>query len=1112
MKSAITLVLLLACPGWADPGLEPSKALLEGLNQLGQTARMRPDVFGERFQSDLAEVTARARQGDLTTARRLLGRAVQRQACALSGGKSDFPVPQAAPTPTPTGSPLEALATQKPEVVKQLAASLLARTQDRFLDTLARKAALDPIETRYLAKKPKAPQTAAEIRRQAREARAVLDQPEALNPTVLDTPQGKRDHQATRATRLKALDDAEALALRTLPSRQKAYEQALAQWKGPEARHRDQERERVLATGRDELLRTPELRQAWEAQKAGDSGMTRISNALGSLRQAAASDTRVALALLQAQPVLSALRSYADQWIENRLEFPEQARRARQHGIVFEKLAGRVLADARKGQVRNIGVYSAPEMAELLTGYGIERGQREVEDAAWFAADAVAAAALAVGTLGAGGPAAAALLATAGLTETGASIVHQGQRKNPDAGLWKQLSDPEIAPHALLFVLTLPAAQLGQLTRSAQFERSVVQLFRDSSRARRFIDASRAAAALLEKGKHAYFTVQGAAAIPRAVQECRDGAPETCLSTLGLALLQLMPQGIETYRATRASSCRALAAQEPEATCKPGPETLPLDPKRLPSLPFVAEGPAQELRAHAYTVQHSLDFSMTETLLDGVSSRRPRARALLTRFRSIKTANEAQGRTLPDRAEVEAARALRDELLKETGDTATGTRKRELVAWLDSKYNLEAEPKPGWSPHPLMEELHKLDIELNAVYHSMKTQRDLKRLKELRMRLSATRARLEDGILNELIQQGTQISRRPGGLMVITPSETGTLLNRFAKKIQDKFGIRVVYDLDFLIKHPQTEALYTDGDLHLPTASLLSGRPDLVVGHEIIHGILSGKEKTGFLRSTMNSAEADVPGSILSGDKNPAIYGNYYTHQEYVAWSYTLRSNLTRLANPRITAEEQRKSRMAVYDSLLVLDKLARSDQQVFGQMLKEVQAADPTQIDENLGTKLTARVYVDTSSAMNRQQAILGDFQGVRGTVLASREVEMARIDLQSAHLAYTTDKSLNRPAEKQAATRERLIRARAKMKLALEQALSSKLAIAREIQHQVDEARTGLMVRQADGELKVDLNSGQVQALRKSAGQKPPEELQLQLLKPVEAIERLLDPTGGN
>jgi hypothetical protein len=443
----------------AEPGARVDFAALKEL------ASAHPETFDTAFQRKLTEVERLLTSGSSQQASKLAVQALDQQACRQTEGKHSLEAPQV--QPESQFSALSLLASESPEALKRLASQQITRIREQFLDEVALRPAQERLEKDYLGSKPQPPASVAELKKLHEEAHQAILQPEALNGAAQDTPDQVKALKASRGDRLRLNDGALQQSLRDLPGKEAAYQAALQKWKTRDRATLDQALQILKTQGREALFRKdPQARREWETFKRNHPSFVAISNSLNDLGQKASHDPKAALSLLQAQPVLRSIATYARLWSDGLVQYPDQKKRSVDHADALRDLVRQVSLDAQNGKVHAITHYSSAKMADVLTGYDMDRLKNELSDDAWFAADAVGAAAVAIGTLGTGTPLLAASLSTLGLLETGASLVRSAQRKNPDLPLIDQFKDPEIAMHAALFVATLPLESLSNLAKS----------------------------------------------------------------------------------------------------------------------------------------------------------------------------------------------------------------------------------------------------------------------------------------------------------------------------------------------------------------------------------------------------------------------------------------------------------------------------------------------------------------------------------------------------------------------------------------------------------------------------------------------------------------------
>lgn len=1067
---------------------EPPQPLLDQFARLNRLARSKPAAFDARFLEDLDRAEALLKKGELTSARGLLNRALQRNACLLSGGKDAFELPSEGP----------ASGAARSAAVQKSVAELLRLSKERFLDSIVQQAALEKWDRTSLARKPQPPASAAQIRLDAQRARDAILQPDALAPTTQDTPAQTRQLRDSRAERLRIVDEAEAKSLKDLPTRQKRYPSDLAAWKKERTWKAEGAQGRILSQTRVELLKDPEIRQTWEKLKANDSGLERISVAFDKLAQAAARDPGVAAALARAQPVLASLQSWARQWTENKLEYPEQTRRAREHGLAFQAIADRILSDARStGKVQNVGVYSVPDMARILTDYQIDRNDQEIRELAWLGADAIAAAGLGIASLGITGPGAALALQSLGLLESGASLAHHAQAKNPDKSLAQQFQDPEIALHAALFLSALPLGSAQKLAQSPKLVRISQEFFKDAAKARRFVEAARKLASLVEKGQYSYFTVRGLEGVAQATQACAAGQPKQCSSTLGLALLQLIPQGVDVYRATRAPSCRALAARDAEPVpCKPG-----------------------ETR--------------TSPRILGLQDLQEDTRKVLQALEAAQSRNRAQGRSNPDRQEVELARQVRDSLLAEARKYGNTSTLIDAAGRLEKQYHLrdaDVDPSQASRFGEIRNQLHNAAYDLDHLDKKVFQSDPLVYLLEggdplnlirapatlirSHLQIQTLRSQVAPALKEHLNQKGIAFKPAEDGVQVIDTEKGDSLMNRFARAMMERYGVRVGFDPKMMATQPKLAAGYDSAKklIYLSSEAIVTGRPDEAVGHEVVHALLMDGETQGRNSRTAGYVEAQKNRTILPEDPSPNFYGRYYHQQEYAAWGYSIRNVLAQMQNPRATTLEQANAQSMLGMGIGLLDKISRADERTFADALHVVESIDPNVIDSKLGHRLAPDVRMGHDKTGHRPYMIQIQTESTYASLPGTAEIKALKekaVDASSRYSQLKKDSST--PMNELESARRDLVAARTLLKAAVIVQLKDRIAFAREIQDRVLEASQGYLKRKRSGELVVDPEGEVTKLLNASLGRKLPDALIQRLLAPGATVRQRTRERNG-
>ncbi len=1042
---------LLSAPLFVSSALAEPGALVD-FASLNELASAHPETFDSTFRRQLNAIEKLLLSGSSPQAPQLAVQALDRQACRQTEGKHSFEVPQV--VPEPPFSALNVLASESPDAVKQLASLQITRIREQFLDEVALRPAQERLEKAYLSSKPQPPNSAAELKKLHEEAHQAILQPEALSGVAQDTPEQVKALRASRGDRLRLNDEALSRSLRELPGKESTYQAALKKWKTRDRAILDQAIQALKNQGRETLFRKdPQARRDWESLKGSHPSLAVLSNSLNELSQKASRDPKAALSLLQAQPVLRSIGTYAKLWSDGLVQYPDQKKRSVEHADALQNLIRQVSHDAQNGKVHAITHYSSSRMADVLTGYDIDRLKNELSDDAWFAADAVGAAALAIGTLGAGTPLLAASLSTLGLLETGASLVHSAQRKNPDLPLVEQFQDPEIAMHAALFVATLPLDSLSSLAKSERLALAAKRFYSDPKKAEVFIQAARKSATGFQVAKNGYFSVLSAESLARAALLCSNADSQSCLQNFGIALLQAIPGGTDAYRSFHRRSCPSGPKDEDAPVCIPEQpvredfKSLGTEMNRVAALFSMESGgddgvpgaPLQRLKAnHERSEGQRL---VDQMMLEEFKPLNPLTDSSVKRLREVRARNLSLGRSSPTADEVRAARNLRDRLEAEAKVPKLGENSKGLARWLESEYGLRSGKASSWEPTPLLKKILQLEKEMDSAKGDSR--------EKARSEIIAARSVLGKMTETQMKASGIEYEVLAGNRYRISATQGNSPLNRMARRMKSLHRVDLIYDPLYLRKN-QAEAAAQGQDIFVSHRTIQTGMADAAIGHEVRHAILRHEQaqgKSGTFGAVLSRDNTEKP--ILPRYRGQQLYPEYQ-QQEFVTFSYTLKQALTALQNPRSSPAEQAEARNKIYLSLHVMQNLAKSDRYALSRMVKRLKAIAP----EDSGLVFALSQKNDQSPYMglrvraegiNLEQLVPAHFR------TSFKNVEDARNILREKRLAGDLQEIL--------LAESRLRGAQAKLKSEMIEHLQERLEFARKIDKSLTSAALGVL-----------------------------------------------------
>ncbi len=1022
---------------------------------LSEFVSAHPETFDSAFQRQVSEVKRLLQTGSSHQATKLAVQALDQQACRQSVGKHSLEI-----SPVLAASEFSApniLAAENPEAVKRLASQQITRIREQFLDEVALRPVKERLEKDYLSSKPKPPSTPSELKLRHEEARQAILQPEALNGTVHDTPEQVKALKASRADRLRLNDEALNQAIKELPGKESTYQAALKKWKTHDRANLDQALQSLKSRGREALFqRDPQARRDWENFKNTHPGLAVISRSLNELTEIANRDPKAALALLEAQPVIRSIEAYARFWSEGLVKYPDQKNRSAQHADALRDLIHQVSVDAQAGRVHGITRYSAPRMAEVLTGYDIDQLKNEISDDVWFAADAIGAAAVTIGTLGTGTPLLAASLSALGLLETGASLVHSAQRKNPDLPLSDQFKDPEIAMHAALFIATLPLESLSNLAKSERLALAARRFYSDPKKAEVFIQSARKSAAGFQVAKNTYFTALSAESLARAALVCSNADSGACVQNFGIALLQAFPGGIDAYRSFHRKGCASYVRSEGAAVCIPEKprifpeEKLKSDLNSIAALvslgatgedlPPVAGAPLRRLKAnHERSEGQKL---ADQVMLEEFKPMNPLSLGVLKRLRDTRAKNIAAGRNSPTVEEVRAARELRDRLESEAKVPKLGESSRTLVEWLESEYGLRSGNEKPWEPESLLKNILKLQDEMDTATEGSSREK-------YRSEIIASRTVLGKLVEEQLKASGIQYEVLAGNRYQISATQGDSPLNRMARRMKNLHQLDLIYD-PIELQKTQAEAVAQGSTIFVSHRSIQTGRADAAIGHEVRHGILRNEQalgKSGTFGAVMSRDNKEEP--ILTRYRGRQYYPQYQ-QQEFVTFSYTLKQALAALQNPRASPSEQAEARTKIYLSLHVMQNLAKSDRYALSQMVKRLKSLPPEDSD---------RVFA--LSQDENQSAYMGLHVRAKGINLMQLVPPYFRDSFQAVEAAQKllSEKRLGGDLQEILLAESRLRGVQSKLKSEMIEHLQGRLEFARKIDRSLESATLGVL-----------------------------------------------------
>ncbi len=1031
----------------AEPGARVDFAALKEL------ASAHPETFDTAFQRKLTEVEKLLASGSSPQATKLAVQALDQQACRKTEGKHSFEVPQV--QSETQFSALSLLSSENPEAIKRIASQQIIRIREQFLDEVALRPAQERLEKDYLGSKPQPPASAPLLKKLHDEAHQAILQPEALNGAAQDTPDQVKALKASRGDRLRLNDEALQQSLRDLPGKEAAYQAALQKWKTRDRATLDQAFQILKKQGREALFRKdPQARREWETFKRNHPSFVAISNSLNELGQKASHDPKAALSLLQAQPILRSIATYARLWSDGLVQYPDQKKRSVDHADALRDLVRHVSLDAQNGKVHAITHYSSAKMADVLTGYDMDRLKNEISDDAWFAADAVGAAAVAIGTLGAGTPLLAASLSTLGLLETGASLVHSAQRKNPDLPLSQQFQDPEIALHAALFVATLPLESLSNLAKSERLALAAKRFYSDPKKAEIFIQAARKSATGFQVAKNGYFSVLSAESLARAALLCSNADSQSCLQNFGIALLQAIPGGTDAYRSFHRKSCPSGPKGEDAPVCIPEKpvredfKTLSTEMNRVTALfPMESGGddgvpgaPLQRLKAnHERSEGQRL---VDQMMLQEFKPLNPLTDSSVKRLREVRARNLSLGRSSPTADEVRAARELRDRLKGEAKVPKLGESSKTLIDWLESEYGLRSGKEIPWEPESLLKNILKLQDKMDS-------ETDGSSREKYRSEIIASRKVLGNRVEEQLKASGIKYEALAGNRYQISATQGDSPLNRMARRMKKLHQVDLIYDPIDLHK-TQAEAVAQGSTIFVSHRSIQTGMADAAIGHEVRHVILRNEQalgKSGTFGAVMSRDNTEVP--ILPRYRGRQYYPQYQ-QQEFVTFSYTLKHALASLQNPRASPSEQAEARKKIYLSLHVMQNLAKSDRYALSRMVKRLKSVSPEDSD---------RVFA--LSQDENQSAYMGLHVRTQGINLMQLVPPYFRDSFQAVEAAQKllNDKRLAGDLQEILLAESRLRGAQAKLKSEVIEHLQGRLEFARKIDQSLGSATLGVL-----------------------------------------------------